>query len=554
MTDTTTTRLARRTVKPGGRKTANRFAKLAGGDTTEADLSPAAGEASAPDTGLIGGMSTVAHDEAHRVVNLAVAEIAPHPFNNESRSKPQPDDPKWVELLNGVRANGVRLPVLVVPREAFAAARPVAAEGISLDARYVLVYGHRRRAAALEAGRETVPAVVDDTIMDDDGDLDAMATENLGRQDLSDLAEADLYARYSEMGLSQRAIAERLGVDQATVSRRLALLLLAPEVRTAVAEDKLAGTEAAAIASELPYGPLRRWQKRKDPDQDTDQRRAEQVEALRLVQERKWTAANAAKRVVAEREARAEAAQLGIDLIDDPEAEFGAGYAERRVSRDQLSGDAQIVGAINPNTGTLDLYTRASATEADRKPAPDTAPAVPDEPGKQRPAPAADDAADDAEDEDDIAGAAGEPDTEATAQDREAAAIAEQRKADDAAATAAQARRREACAALITHQPSNADLLKVLVRQVLSGVAARSQTSAVKALLRDWDASADGTGEKARNARAWHHAVAAAELHTAELKGSTWDDDAVAHLDVLIERVGYQPSEWESRQLTTARA
>lgn len=124
-----------------------------------------------------------------------------------------------------------------------------------------------------------------------------------------------------------------------------------------------------------------------------------------------------------------------------------------------------------------------------------------------------------------------------------AATTAEQQRA--AAATSAQARRREACVALITHQPSNADLLKVLVRQCLSGVSARSQTSAVKALLREWGASVDGPGEKARNARAWHLAVAAAELHTAELKGA-WDDDAIAHLDVLTERVGYQPTEWKA--------
>ena len=69
--------------------------------------------------------------------------------------------------------------------------------------------------------------------------------------------------------------------------------------------------------------------------------------------------------------------------------------------------------------------------------------------------------------------------------------------------------------------------------------------SAVNALLRDWDADVDGTGEKARNVRAWHRAVAAAELHTAELKDKAWDDDAVAHVELLIDRVGYQPTAWE---------
>ena len=107
---------------------------------------------------------------------------------------------------------------------------------------------------------------------------------------------------------------------------------------------------------------------------------------------------------------------------------------------------------------------------------------------------------------------------------------------------------------LINQQPSNSELLKILVAQYLSGVAARSATSAVSALLRDWDAEVDGTGEKARNARAWHRAVAAGELHTAELKDKPWDDDAVTHVKLLINRVGYQPTPWERRQLDTAGA
>ena len=188
----TTVRPARRPAKPGGRRTANRFAGLAGGDATpESDLSPAVDDDPNASDGLIAGMSAVAVDEAHHVVEIAVSEIAPHPFNHNSRSQPQPGDPKWDELLNGVRANGVRLPVLVVPRDAFTAARPGASGEISPEARYVLIYGHRRRAAALEAGRDTMPAVIDDAIMADNGDLDAMAAENLGRQDLSDLTVTD---------------------------------------------------------------------------------------------------------------------------------------------------------------------------------------------------------------------------------------------------------------------------------------------------------------------------------------------------------------------------
>lgn len=532
-----------------GRKTANRFARLAGGDDEPNIAASPTADASTPaqDTGLIGGMSAVAADDAHRVVQVQVAQVAPHPFNDQSRSQPQPGDPKWEELLNGVRANGVRLPVLVVSRKAFVAARPSAAEQIPPDTRYVLVYGHRRRVAALEAGRDTMPAVVDDAIMADDGDLDAMATENLGRQDLSPLAEAALYARYSEIGLSQRAIAERLGVDQATVSRRLALNLLAPELRRAVDDVTLPNAEAATLAGALPYGPPRRWQKTKDPEQGSEQRRAEQVQGLRLILERGMLAARAAERVIAERNAHAKATELGIPIVEDPRTELGENCHQYRVA--DCKPGADVIGVINPGSGSLDLYARPAPaarqnTQEDKAEEADPPAPIDDHaPAPQSPSPGA---------------AATAPNHKAQqnqdTDDAEIAVIADKQRSETTAAAEAQAHRRESCAVLIMQQPSNSDLLKVLVGQYLSGVAGRSATSAVSALLRDWDAQVDGTGEKARNIRAWHRAVAASELHTAELKDKTWDDDAVAHVELLINRVGYQPTTWERRQLDAASA
>lgn len=552
----------RRPTRPAGNKTANRFAKLAGGDAAaDVDLSPTGGSDGADTetngSGLIGGMSAVAADDAHRLVRIRVSETAPHPFNDPTRSQPQPDDPEWEELLNGVKANGVRLPLLLVRREAFAAARPAAAEEISPDAHYVVVYGHRRRIAALEAGCETVPAIVDDATMENDGDIDAMALENLGRKQLSEIAECDLYARYYEMGLPQRGIANRLGVDQSTVQRRLALKLLTPEARAAVESGALPAYEAATLVGKdgLPYGPRRPWQKTFKPEQDTDQRKAEQNSALRLVLgETPWSVSRATERVIAEREARVESANLGIDLINDPHKEFGDHYTDHRIRRDEFTSAADVVGAINPNTGRLDLYRRSAAPN-------DAAPVsgdVPDHPTPPTASPTAPVAptgpaqAATGESDDDTTIEPAESDEPAVSgQDAEAEAIAEQKRVEAAAAAAAQERRRESCAELIAHQPSNADLLKILVRQYLSGVAARSQTSAVNALLKDWDAHADGAGEKARNASAYHRAVAAAELHTAELKDKAWDDDAVAHVELLIDRVGYQPTAWEREQLNT---
>jgi ParB family chromosome partitioning protein len=531
----TSTKPARRPKPSGGKRTANRFAKLAGGDSTPgADLVP--GEEGPATDGLIGGMSAVAVSEAHRVVEVAVAEVVPHPFNDTARSQPKPGDAKWEELLNGVRANGVRLPVLAVPREAFVAARPAMAEGLDPAARFVLIYGHRRRAAALEAGRLTMPAVIDEAIMADDGDLDAMAAENLGREDLSDLAQAALFARYADLGLTQRTIAQRLGVDQATISRRLALLLLTPEVSQAVESGTLPSAEAAALSGKLPYGPVRGWQRYSDPGQDTDARRREQLEALRWFRQHSWPASRAAERVIAERDARAQATVLGVAVVADPRSELGDDYAERRVDRTELTAGSveDVVAAINPGTGHLDLFLRVAAP-----PSPAVAEAEHrddvDEPREDR-----------------VVAAKTAPPSADAPVDQSAAQEATRAEHRRTEVAAAQAQRRQAGAALAALRPTTAELLALLVRQYESGVAARSHTSAVAAVLRGWNLSEAGRGEKGRQDRAWARAVASAEVHTAEAVGTGWDEDTLAYLRMLIERVGYRPADWERDRLETA--
>lgn len=559
------TRVPRRPSRKSGatKKSANRFASLAGGDDSATGPAPAPSSPDAEgDYGLIAAVSAAAAatpEDAMHVVQVPVDQLAPHPFNDPARSQPEPEDPKWQELLNSVRSNGVRLPVLAVPREAFVAARPTVAHQIPEDAKYVLVYGHRRRTAALEAGRATVPAVIDDAIMDDDGDLDAMATENLARKDLSELAEADLFARYAEMGLKQRSIEERLGVDQTTVSRRLSLHLMAPEVRDAMVTGIIRAADAAKLAGGLPFGPRRAWQRgAEDPDQNTAERAAHQVEAMRFVLDRGMTAAAAVKRVVAEAQARQHASELGVTVVDDIAAELGETFYEHRVLAHE--GRSDLIGAIDPALGTLTLYARnpvASEEEPDSTETPSaaedapahgdaTGAAPPTKPKGKKTPPAAEDSAEaDDVDASDDGGGAGEQDPEEAA----AAALTDKQRA---AAQAAQAHRREACAALITQTVSKPDLLKILVSHYLSGVAIRATTSAVRALLKDWDAYAEGSGEKAQLSRAWHHAVAAAELHTTELRDKAWDDDAVTHVRLLIDRVGYQPTAWEREQLNVA--
>lgn len=205
----------------------------------------------------------------------------PHPYNDPKRSTPRPDSSRWTELVESVRAAGVRRSCW--SRAAFVQARPILEDAIGPDVQYVIVYGHRRHAAALAAGLEAIPAVVDDAVLIDGGDLDAMTIENLGREDLTELQQAEMFAHYSEAGLGQRMIAEKLGVNQSTVSRRLSLLLLSPEILEAVECGKIKSTEAAELASKLPFGPARPWQQEVDPEQEAAHRHADQLAAYELV-------------------------------------------------------------------------------------------------------------------------------------------------------------------------------------------------------------------------------------------------------------------------------
>jgi ParB family chromosome partitioning protein len=254
-----------------------------------------------------------------------------------------------------------------------------------------------------------------------------------------------------------------------------------------------------------------------------DPRRDEQIQALRLVQERGMTSTRAAERVIAEREARAQAAQWAVPVVDDPRAELGERFYEFRVP--SYDGSANLIGTIDPGLGTLVVYARPRVvvdTPSPPHPAGQDGPPSDESPGKNIPP-------------------AGGTTSNGDAQ------------RGPGGAAAARAHRRQACVALIAQQVSNSDLLRILVGQYLSGVAARAASSAVPRLLRDWDADMEGNSEKARASRVWHRAIAAAELHTSDLADKPWDDTAAAHLQLLIDRVGYQPTPWEQDQLDATR-
>lgn len=505
----------RSTRAPGGRKTASKLARYAGGSDSSEFL--AAAKEIDPAGGITAGLASLAAADGQRFIEAPTAAIAPHPYNDPVRSAPQPDSARWTELVDSVRAAGVQVPILLVSRAAFVAARPTLEPSIGPDAQYVIVYGHRRRAAAEAAGLATIPAVIDDSVLADGGDLDAMTIENLGREDLTELQQAQMFAHYSEAGLGQRAIAEKLGVHQTTVSRRLRLLLLAPEVLDAYERGAIKSAEAAELAKNLPYGPPRPWQDDIDADQQSEQRRADQIAACDLVVSG-TTPKRAAERVLAERRARQRASAEGIEIID-PRERFGPSYQQYAISSPGAA-EGDVVAAIDPVQGGL-VYFPATA-----QPAGDAT---------ERP--------------------------QARSADRGSSKLR-------AAATKA---RRAACPRLVAAAPAREKLLPLLAAQYAAGLTALAASPAGWSLAYEFSraaglATADHPDMASYRAGAatetelkrqleitWACAVAGYELHAADKSRESWDHIDVTYLQLLQERVNYSPTPWECEQIEGAR-
>ncbi|MGW5569751.1 ParB/RepB/Spo0J family partition protein [Nocardia thailandica] len=493
----------------------------------EADISGAQhGETVPPAGGLVKALASIADRAAAEgvsITQLPVNRLAPHPHNDPERSAPQPDSPQWKVLLKSVQEQGVQIPCLVVTRAAFVEAHPNLASALTADSEYVIIYGHRRCAAAAQASVELVPAIIDDSILVGSGDLDRMTMENWGREDLNPIALARQFATYSaELGLAQRSIGERLGVDQATVSRHMRLLFLVPEAQEAVRARELSMNVAVEIATDLPWGPPRSWQKSVDPEQNTEERAETQRKVLALVSEQGMTPTRAVSRIVAESSARATAAAAGIKVIADPAEHFGPDPQTHRIADPALAEADTLVAAIDPDTGNLAYY---SVVAPDRE------------------------AGEAAEGADDSAGgkAHGNP----------------RRSNGEAKVRAESQRLRRLAVAKVASRGAGRDKLgSWLIEQFRFRIRATDNSRAWK-LAFDWATANDGldaptveawqaelehgVDPKARNRAVWAVSLAAAELRASD-KGHAWDAGERAYLTLLADE-GYTPTEWESAQL-----
>lgn len=174
------------------------------------------------------GSDTESRDPAtgETVRRVPVGEVVPSPFQPRKRF----NEENLGELVDSIREHGVIQPLIVRRTEG----------GLELIA------GERRWRACRQLELGEIPVIVREAT---DGEALEMALiENLQREDLDPIEEAEAYARLArEFGLKQEEIARRVGKNRATVANVIRLLDLDGEVQSLVSRKLLTAGHAKAI-------------------------------------------------------------------------------------------------------------------------------------------------------------------------------------------------------------------------------------------------------------------------------------------------------------------
>lgn len=166
--------------------------------------------------------------EGEGVLEVPVNDIDPNPFQPRRVF----DQQSLEELAASIREVGVVQPVILR----------------RTGLRYQIVAGERRWRAARQAGLKAIPAVVRD--LSDPEAMEFALIENIQRQDLNPIEEARAYqSLMTSRGLTQEAVALRVGKSRPLVANALRLLGLDTEVQRWVEEGRLTAGHARAIAA-----------------------------------------------------------------------------------------------------------------------------------------------------------------------------------------------------------------------------------------------------------------------------------------------------------------
>ena len=160
------------------------------------------------------------------VATLSVIDIRPNPDQPRRHFA----DEKLDELAASIAKHGIIQPIIVRP----------------FQGGYQIVAGERRWRAAQRAQLHDIPAII--RSFDDSETLEIALLENIQRQDLNPIEEAEAYKKLTELfGHSASELAELVHKSRSHVANMMRLLDLPPTLRDLVTEEKLSMGHARAL-------------------------------------------------------------------------------------------------------------------------------------------------------------------------------------------------------------------------------------------------------------------------------------------------------------------
>ncbi|WP_125706464.1 ParB/RepB/Spo0J family partition protein [Lacticaseibacillus daqingensis] len=162
------------------------------------------------------------------VEELPLEDIRPNPYQPRKIF----DDAALNDLAESIRQTGVFQPIIV--RQSVSG--------------YEIITGERRFRASKLAGKTTVPAIV--RTFDDPAMMEIAVLENLQREDLTPLDEAQAYdTLIKKLNLTQEEVSKRLGKSRPYIANYLRLLALPAEVKKLLNDNQLSMGQARTLLS-----------------------------------------------------------------------------------------------------------------------------------------------------------------------------------------------------------------------------------------------------------------------------------------------------------------
>ncbi|WP_010051884.1 ParB/RepB/Spo0J family partition protein [Carnobacterium maltaromaticum] len=161
------------------------------------------------------------------VKEIPLEEIRPNPYQPRKTF----DEEALNELADSIRQSGVFQPIIV---------RESTIKG------YEIIAGERRFRASKLAGKATVPAII--RAFDEERMMEVAVLENLQREDLTSLEEAEAYDMLmKKLKLTQEEVAKRLGKSRPYIANYLRLLGLPESVKKMLQSDEISMGQARTL-------------------------------------------------------------------------------------------------------------------------------------------------------------------------------------------------------------------------------------------------------------------------------------------------------------------